>query len=322
MKSTWTIVIVLAALTSSLSGQNLNRLAEIVGAGDPNHGKCTVEVVVDGAAEIQIRGNTGSMRDLSGQPPQWRRFQCTSPMPANPGNFRFVAVDGRGRQQLVQDPRNGGAATVRIEDSDGGAGTYTFDLMWDAQGPEQNFPGPQGRATDRRPSQQGNTEPNRDIYNGQRSGNLNNGRDINNDPRGGGAQQRNGDFNQPSQDRSNNRDLNNDQQQRDRNFDNGPQGRDRGSDGYENRRGGRMSPQEAVRTCQDSIRQEAIQRFGNVNVTFRQTTPDNSRGADWLAGTVVVSRPWYSRNEVYRFSCSVDYESGRLRSAHIGVPNY
>ena len=59
-----------------------------------------------------------------------------------------MAVDGRGRQQLVQDPRNGGAATVRIEDSDGGAGTYTFDLMWDAQGPEQYFPGPQGRATE------------------------------------------------------------------------------------------------------------------------------------------------------------------------------
>lgn len=247
-------------------------------------------------------------------------------MPA-PGNFRFVAVDGRGRQQLVQDPRNGGAATVRIEDSDGGAGTYTFDLMWDAQGPEQYFPGPQGRATDRRPSQQGNTEPNRDIYNGQRSGNLNNGRDMNDaqrgpDNRGGGAEQRNGDFNRPSQDRSNNREFNNDQQRHDGNFDNGPQARDLGYDGYDNRRGGRMSPQEAVRTCQDSIRQEVIQRFGNVNLSFRQTTPDNSRGADWLAGTVVVSRPWYSRNEVYRFSCSVDYESGRLRSAHIGVPNY
>jgi hypothetical protein len=130
MKLTWTIVIVLAALTSSLSAQNLSRLAELVGGGDPNHGKCTVEVVVDGAAEIQVRGNTASMRDLSGQPPQWRRFQCTSPMPANPGNIRLVAVDGRGRQQLVQDPRNGGGVTVHIEDSDGGAGTYTFDLMW------------------------------------------------------------------------------------------------------------------------------------------------------------------------------------------------
>jgi hypothetical protein len=326
MKSTGPIVIVLAALGCSLSAQTVNRVAEIVGAGDSNHGKCTVEVVVDGGAEIQIRGNTATMRDLSGQPPQWRRFQCTGAMPSNPGNVRFVAVSGRGQQELVPDPRNGGVATVRIEDRDNGAASYTFDLIWDVQGAEQNFPGQQGRGIDRRQPQQGNAQPNRENYSGQRSGDLNNTRDLNNNQRGpdprDGAQQRNGDFNQRNQDRYNNRDFNNGQQSRDRNFDNGPQGRDRGSDGFESRRGGRMSQEEGLRTCQDSIRQEAMQRFGNVNVTFRQTAPDNSRGADWLAGTLVVSRPWYSRNEVYRFSCSVDYESGRLRSAHIGVPNY
>ena len=49
---------------------------------------------------------------------------------AQPRGFRFAGVDGRGRQELVRDPRNGGAAVVRIEDSQGGSEGYTFDLFW------------------------------------------------------------------------------------------------------------------------------------------------------------------------------------------------
>jgi hypothetical protein len=55
-------------------------------------------------------------------------------MPANPGDFRFEGIDGRGRQQLVRDPRNGGVAVVRIEDPAGGSEGYTFDLIWSAYG--------------------------------------------------------------------------------------------------------------------------------------------------------------------------------------------
>jgi len=51
-------------------------------------------------------------------------------MPGNPANFRFSGVDGRGRQELVRDPRNGGVAVVRIEDRDNGSEGYTFDLTW------------------------------------------------------------------------------------------------------------------------------------------------------------------------------------------------
>jgi hypothetical protein len=51
-------------------------------------------------------------------------------MPANPANFRFAGVDGRGHQELIRDPRNGGVATVQIEDKDGGAEGYTFDIFW------------------------------------------------------------------------------------------------------------------------------------------------------------------------------------------------
>ena len=53
----------------------------------------------------------------------------------NPADFRFNGVDGRGRQELVQDPRQSrGAAVVRIQDSEGGSEGYTFDLEWRGTG--------------------------------------------------------------------------------------------------------------------------------------------------------------------------------------------
>src|SRR6516165_8165841 len=72
-----------------------------------DRGTCTIEVVVDGLAQVEVRGDTANLRNLAGQPPQWRRFECSGPLPPNPVDFRFAGVDGRGSQQLVQDPRNG-----------------------------------------------------------------------------------------------------------------------------------------------------------------------------------------------------------------------
>jgi hypothetical protein len=110
----------------------------MVGGGGPDRGKCTVEVVVDDVAQVEIRGTTATLRTMSGQPAQWRRFECTGPVPQNAANFRFAGVDGRGRQELVRDPRNGGAAVIQIEDKDGGAEGYTFDITWGGQ--EQRGP--------------------------------------------------------------------------------------------------------------------------------------------------------------------------------------
>src|SRR5260370_2783853 len=101
-----------------------------MGGVSTDRGKCTIEVVVDGAAEVEVRGDTANLRNLAGQPPRWRRFECNGPLPPNPLDFRFAGVDGRGRQQLVQDPRNGGVAVVRIEDPQNGSEGYTFDLFW------------------------------------------------------------------------------------------------------------------------------------------------------------------------------------------------
>ena len=123
---------VCTAFTSAAWGQSNQRQANMVGGGSADQGKCTIEVRVDGAAEVEIRGSSAILRTLSGQPAQWRRFECSSAMPGNPRNFRFAGVDGRGRQTLVRDPQSGGVAVVRIEDKDNGSEGYTFNLFWES----------------------------------------------------------------------------------------------------------------------------------------------------------------------------------------------
>jgi hypothetical protein len=136
------LLFMIVVLGVPVFGQAQQR-ARIVGGGNNGSGRCTVEVVVDGSAEVEIRGDNASLRNLSGRPPQLRRFECTGAMPPN-ADVRFRGIDGRGRQTLVRDPRNGGAAVVRIDDSEGGAQAYTFELVWNAGG--YNGPGQgQGR---------------------------------------------------------------------------------------------------------------------------------------------------------------------------------
>jgi hypothetical protein len=127
------------AVAAVAGAQQIPQRAAIVGGGNQNAGQCTISVMVDGQAEIEIRGSDASMRDLGGALPQWRRFECTSAMPSNPANFQFAGLNGRGHQNLVAEPRNGGPAVIRIEDQEGGASEYTFRLAWG------NFPGGQDR---------------------------------------------------------------------------------------------------------------------------------------------------------------------------------
>jgi hypothetical protein len=135
----------LAVMGAPLSAQTYQRRAVLTGGGNTKQGKCTIEVVVDGAADVEIRGDTATLRNLSGQPPQWRRFECTASMPANPVDLRFAGVDGRGRQSLIRDQRNDGVTVVRIEDSGGGAEGYTFDLIWSGGSGYNNDPNRSGR---------------------------------------------------------------------------------------------------------------------------------------------------------------------------------
>jgi len=95
-----------------------------------DHGKCTVEVEVDGAAEIEIRGDTARLRTIGGRPASWRRFQCNAPLPRDPARFRFRGVDGRGDQMLMREPRGDRGAVIVIDDPKRGREGYTFDIEW------------------------------------------------------------------------------------------------------------------------------------------------------------------------------------------------
>ena len=123
------------ALAAPLSAQNVATFrAQIRGGGD-DRGKCTIEVEVDGVAEVEIRGDEGVLRTISGAASNWRRMECNAPLPQNPLQFRFSGVDGRGRQTLLRDPAsNRGTAVIRIEDRQGGREGYTFDIEWRGAG--------------------------------------------------------------------------------------------------------------------------------------------------------------------------------------------
>jgi len=54
------------AIAAVASAQQIPQRAAIVGGGNPNAGQCTISVMVDGQAEIEIRGSDASMRDLGG----------------------------------------------------------------------------------------------------------------------------------------------------------------------------------------------------------------------------------------------------------------
>jgi DUF3011 family protein len=107
------------------------------GGGD---GKCTFEVEVDDVAEVEIRGDQGFLRTISGSPARWRRLDCNQALPSAPNDFRFQGIDGRGRQDLVRDPNsNRGVAVVRIEDPQRGREGYTGDITWRGGSDRRDF---------------------------------------------------------------------------------------------------------------------------------------------------------------------------------------
>jgi hypothetical protein len=107
----------------------VSRRATITGGG--GNGRCTVEVSVDHSAEVEISGDRGLLTTTAGQPATWRRFQCNTPLPRNPVDFRLGGTNGRGTVRLIQDPRStGGRVVVQITDRQGGRATYSFDLQW------------------------------------------------------------------------------------------------------------------------------------------------------------------------------------------------
>ncbi|MEO8125435.1 MAG: hypothetical protein ABJF23_12835 [Bryobacteraceae bacterium] len=256
---------VCATLASAVYGQTYQRQASIRGGGNPDHGKCTIEVVVDGAAQVEIRGSSATLRNLSGRPAQWRRFECNTAMPVNPSNFRAEGIDGRGRQTLIRDPQNGGVAIVQIEDKDSGSEGYTFDVLWDTRGYNQ----------------------------GPISGNGPDYRDQN-------------------RNRQDDRNRQNDRYRDDDHY------RGNSRDGaYYRQYGHGFAKEEAVRVCQDEVTRQATARFRGVrDIHFLNTRIDDNPGReDWVMGSVDLHRG--PRGEIYNFSCSVNFDNGRVRTAQL-----
>jgi len=122
---------VLLLACTALSAQVFEKRATFTGKSEDG-GRCSVEVVVDKAAEVMIFADHGVLRSIDGgEPAGWHRLECTSPMPVNMRDFRLEPREGRGRVNLVQDPRsNKGRALVHIDDPQPGVGTYAFNLIW------------------------------------------------------------------------------------------------------------------------------------------------------------------------------------------------
>jgi hypothetical protein len=275
---------------SIASAQTLQKRATASGGGRPGQGRCEVEVVVDGAAQVEIRGDNASLRNLKGAPPQWRRFECTAPMPASPAGFQFRGIDGRGRQQLMQAPQNGGPAVIQIDDPDNGSEGYTFEITWSDQGAVSRDSGPGQPGQMQRndggqqgPVARGGNQP----YPGQ------------NYP--GQSAQSYPNQNYPSQNYPGQ---------------NYPQGN--GPIGRDDRGGGnRFVTDDAVRACQGYVRQQAARRFGSPDIIFRRTSMDDQPGRnDWVSG-FFEARGNGGRVRNFQFSCSVNFDNGVVRSADI-----
>ncbi len=124
---------ILSAFIQPAHANPVSRRATITGGG--GNGRCTIEVRVDHAAEVEISGDLGLLTTTAGQAADWRRFQCNAPPPHRPDDFRFVRVAGRGAFRLTQDPRStGGRAVIQITDPQAGRANYTFDLEWRERG--------------------------------------------------------------------------------------------------------------------------------------------------------------------------------------------
>jgi hypothetical protein len=120
---------VLGVLMPAAHANPVSRRATITGGG--GNGRCTIEVSVDGSAEVEVSGDMGLLTTISGQPADWRRFQCNAPLPSNPVDFRFVRIGGRGSMRLIQEPRStGGRAVIHIDDPQRSRAIYTLDLQW------------------------------------------------------------------------------------------------------------------------------------------------------------------------------------------------
>jgi hypothetical protein len=271
---------------SSCNCRFYRRCYLVTGAIYANHAreypsKCTIEVDVDGVADVEVRGDTGWIRTLQGQPSRWVRFECTSAIPRNPADFRFRGIDGRGDVRLIREPGSNGAAVVRIQDPKGGREGYTFDLEWS-----------------------GNSFASNDQYdpyydNNRRTRRGNDPYHSSNDPYSldpYGTDRRRTDRSDPY-----NR---NDPYYGDDRYGDDRRTRSRSVYGMNDR---------TVQACEDAVRDRARRNHGVRNPYFLGADIDDRRGAN----DRVIGSFEGNRGDVYDYSCSVNTNNGRIRSVDV-----
>ncbi|MEQ1946344.1 MAG: hypothetical protein ABL995_04100 [Bryobacteraceae bacterium] len=76
----------------------------------------------------------------------------------------------------------------------------------------------------------------------------------------------------------------------------------------------RMTAEEAVQICEDAVIDQALDRLRVPAIVLRRTAIDDGPGRrDWVIGNFETRRG--RDRDIYRFQCSVDFDSGRVRSA-------
>jgi len=99
-------------------------------------GRCDVRVWVDHRAQIQMRGDSISVRTLEGSRGRDDGSQCTQAMPYNSvTGFSMRQTGGRNRVTLEQEPSrmNNYTATFSIDDPQGGGDNYAFEVTWQGE---------------------------------------------------------------------------------------------------------------------------------------------------------------------------------------------
>ncbi len=111
-------------------GRVTERQAVLTGGPVNGAGKCTIEVMVDVRAEVELEGDSALLRTQAGKPAQWTKLQCSAAMPPEPMGLRITKLNGRGRIKLTFNPVHGGPAVVQIDDPQEGSDSYAFELSW------------------------------------------------------------------------------------------------------------------------------------------------------------------------------------------------
>jgi hypothetical protein len=170
-------------------------------------GRCDIRLWVDNRAEIRLRGDAVFVRTVEGARGRDEGSECSQPLPFNSvRGFQIRQTAGRNRVELAQEPSrmNNFTAMFAIDDRQGGGDNYAFEVTWLAEtdlaaapapffddvracqdAVRQRFLSQNGRGSyidfdtfaDRRSTDQGRGQEQRDGRNLRNSGGRNTGRE-------------------------------------------------------------------------------------------------------------------------------------------------